>query len=296
MKLVLIIFVIFTALALTERLGDFIVAKYEGSSIKGIQELINQGENFLNNNRDKQYFSQELYKSRFGVVVQFTFRKGYVFQHPALPHAEYTRVIKGRLLLTSRNLRYTLNQKDGILIPGNVQFNLANEFDGYTTTISVDAPISNSIDLSNYKPYQYNKTEILKTNLNMGKLYVFDQQEIDINQIGERLRRQGERLVSASIGINKGISGTMFVLRGISGCHRHQRSDYIAYNGYGGSMQHIKFPEKFNSSLNDPVMMPINYVHNLISHRTQDVNVMLIFQFPAQTSSDSISATGCMEP
>jgi hypothetical protein len=37
--------------------------------------------------------------------------------------------------------------------------------------------------------------------------------------------------------------------------------------------------------------MPINYVHNLISHQSEDVNIMLLFQFPAQSSSDSANAT-----
>jgi hypothetical protein len=210
MKIKLLI-LLFTLIYLsnTERLGDFFEANIPNIRKDPVENLVKLGETFLNNNPNENVYKKILYESRFGVVVQFTFRKGSTFIHPALPHAEYTRVVVGKAILVSSGKRYILNPKDGILFPGNLTYSLSNDNSSHLTTISIDSPIK-SVDLKSYKPYQYNKDEILETNLNLGKLFIFDQDEVDLNQIGERLRRQGQRLVSAPLGINRGVSGTMY--------------------------------------------------------------------------------------
>lgn len=205
--------------------------------------------------------------------------------------------------MESNGVRYDLNRNDAMLRPAGLgSFSLVSTQNVHSGFILIRAPsLLNETEVLNFESanikYYLTRGESPKSNL--GRLFVWGRGEVDVGSLARELIARGERLVSAPLAMNGGISGTMFVLRGESGCHRHMRSDYLAFNAIGGSLQHIRHPFKFETQRNDAVVMPLEYVHNLFSHASvgnDTVNVMLLFQFPAQTSSDSENAQGCMSP
>lgn len=292
MKLFLL-FVFILNITSQSRVGDFFIARYNGTIKQSLTELITRSENFLREYPHLPSHVTRLYSSQFGSIFLHVIRPNSLLRFQQSNHSEYIKVERGKLEFNGRSVK-RLKQLDGIMFNGKINYGIRNLDNAYTAFTQVKAPMTinsmeskEKIEISSFKK--------VATNLNMGTLYVDGASDIDINQIGQKLIDQNQRLSSALVSINRGISLTMFVLKGISGCHKHMRSDYIAWNGYGGSLQHLKFPEKFDSLLNDPVVMPITVRHNLYSHNNES-NIMLLFQFPPQATSDSQSEVGCNEP
>jgi hypothetical protein len=283
-----------------DRLGDLFVADLKAPRRTGIQEQIDFGVAWLNRTGERAHRAR-LYSSQFGSIWMIIFARDAVVVQNFTQLGGYLRVVTGKLSVTQRQ-RHELSPRDGVMLPGDASYELKNIGTGITSFIVLIAPHTLSTEsveeFKKMNPVPVDTSS--NSTLNLGRFLVHGSSEVNINQMATNLIARGERLVSAPIAINKGISVTMFVLRGISGCHRHMRSDYIAWNALGGSLQHIKFPLKFDSKLNDPAVMPWRFVHNLISHSGENekdnVNVMILLQFPAQTSNDSESVTGCMEP
>jgi hypothetical protein len=296
MKLVLFL----TLFLINIILGNIIVGRFNGVEKFEIQKEINQLESQLQRNPNLNQASKNLFSAK-GLISLNVERPN----RPSRGNARdslFFRVIKGQIKITKGNQSYLLNAKDMLLIPPGGQpeiiNNTANGFSSYYKLSFSGSTISNNDLTTDNFPSFLNIQKNNTKEFNLGKFYVYDKPEVNINEIANRLISQGVRLTSNLFAINEGISSTMFVLRGISGCHKHTRSDYISFNGLGGSYHKIAKPYEFDSFENDGVILVKDLDHNLISHKINDeneINVMLIFQFPAQSSSDSAPANNCTE-
>lgn len=303
------------ALFQVQPVANVIVSTHEAFHTFNTFEQISKLELDLRETPDFNYAASSIYSSSYGTVLLIVLRPGSTVRNLDVNSSAYYRTIKGVLRFETSDFNYTLHPRDGLLYPGGKESFVSNPTTEFTAYFKVRA--SNA----DHQPYHFStpivrpnhsalsspiirnsslENDESKSNVDLGHFFMYGKPLVDINGMGQRLMNQGVRLTSSIVALSEGISCTMFVLRGVSGCHKHTRSDYISWNALGGSFHRVLNPMQFDTNENDAVIIVKNLDHNLISHRIkvqnlqEDVNIMLLFQFPAQTSSDSAPAFNCI--
>jgi hypothetical protein len=240
-----------------------------------------------------------LQNTKFGEIIIQIIRSEKQVPAPNVNHAKYSRVLKGQAIFSNVNVQYRLASRDGILIPENSNYlQIKNTDKRYTTILHVCSFAKVDTKKFNVPKVESSPITSEKTkqrDLNVGRLFVLNNQEVNINQIARNLINQNVRLTSQLLAVNSGLSAVMFVLTGTSGCHLHTKSDYMSWNAHNAAHHDMEYPSKFDTSFNDVVLMPWMYKHNLVSHKNSDPNVMVMVQYPPQLTSDSATATGCVQ-
>eukprot|EP01080_Neovahlkampfia_damariscottae_P012124 gene12124-5615_t len=283
--------------------GNFIFAGRTKQETRVVEfaKQIKALETLMDSSPQLSDFSITLQNRTFGQVVLQIVRPQHRIQILPRQWSSYTRVLKGSLFVSGPRENYILKKRDGILFGPGTRTVAPNHDTKYTTLIHVHSTSDNKmkvpVSMKQSDPLQKieKSSKTSKTDLNMGRLFVYGKSEVDINKIGQKLIDQNVRLTSQLLAHDRGMSAIMFVLRGVSGCHKHTKSDYMSWNGFGAAHHDMLLPNKFDTDLNDVVLMPWEYEHNLVSHKAKkdEVNVMIMVQYPEQLTSDATSVSGC---
>jgi hypothetical protein len=295
--LLLVLFSFLTA----ENPGNFIFAGKTSSETRKVnfERQIQFLEGLMDFSPQLSAHQISLQNTKFGEIIIQVIRSEKQVGAPNISFAKYSRVLKGKATFSNGNLEYQLQSRDGILIPENSNLQIKNTDKRYTTILHVCSFAKVDTKKFNVPKVQsspINATKAsFKQDLNVGRLFVLNNQEVNINQIARNLINQNVRLTSQLLAVNSGLSAVMFVLTGTSGCHLHTKSDYMSWNAHNAAHHDMEHPSKFDTSFNDVVLMPWMYKHNLVSHKNSDPNVMVMVQYPPQITSDSAGATGCVQ-